>query len=118
MSLFGERLKEARKAAGLTQEQLGEKIGVTGVTIMRYEKGERRPSYEQVKKMGEALGVNWLFLLGDSTTSATLAEAKKIWSDYTASIKVHKEVYKILDILFPGQKTYLIDVRGLSLDEG
>ena len=36
MSELGERLYIARKAAGLTQEELGKSIGSTGVAIMRY----------------------------------------------------------------------------------
>ena len=43
MNPDGERLKAAREAAGLTQEELGQRVGVTGVTIMRYEKNQRQP---------------------------------------------------------------------------
>lgn len=41
----GERIKQARKNAKLTQEELGRLVDVTGVSIMRYEKGERFPDY-------------------------------------------------------------------------
>lgn len=38
------RIKEVRKAAGLTQTEFGERIGIKGNTITCYEKGIREPS--------------------------------------------------------------------------
>lgn len=38
------RIKEVRKAAGLTQTEFGERIGIKGNTITCYEKGIRDPS--------------------------------------------------------------------------
>lgn len=52
---IGERIKQARGNVGLTQAELGEKIGVTGVAIMRYEKGKRQPSLEQLNRIADVL---------------------------------------------------------------
>lgn len=38
------RIKEVRKAAGLTQAEFGERLGIKGNTITCYEKGIREPS--------------------------------------------------------------------------
>ncbi len=38
--VMGERIKERRKLANLSQTELGEKIGVTYATISKYESGE------------------------------------------------------------------------------
>lgn len=54
---LGENIKKAREAAGLTQEQLGAMVGITGVAIMRYEKGLREPKLAMVDKLAGALGV-------------------------------------------------------------
>lgn len=64
MSNLGYRIKSAREAAGMTQEQLGEKIGVTGVAIMRYEKSLREPRPSLLKAIAEALAVTPTYLLG------------------------------------------------------
>ena len=40
MELFPERLRQARKANNLTQEQLGERIGVQKAQISRLERGK------------------------------------------------------------------------------
>lgn len=55
---IGERIQNARKKSGLTQEELGERVGVTGVAIMRYEKGARQPRLEQLRQIALALGTS------------------------------------------------------------
>ena len=59
---FGQRLRQARKAAGLKTEELGEKVFYGKWAIESYERGMRLPPIETVCKMAEVLGVsvNWL----------------------------------------------------------
>lgn len=64
METMGERIKIAREAAGMTQEQLGKLLGVTGVSVMRYEKNTRQPRTEQLSQIADALGVTVGYLLG------------------------------------------------------
>ena len=42
----------------MTQKQLAGKVGVTDVTISRYENGEREPSFTEFIKLCEVLGMN------------------------------------------------------------
>ena len=51
----GERIRNARKKAGLTQVQLGEKLGVSGSMIGQYEKDLRKPKIETMDKIATAL---------------------------------------------------------------
>lgn len=51
------RIKEARKEKKLTIFELGDMVGVTGVTISRYETGQRKPSIMMAYKLAKALGV-------------------------------------------------------------
>ena len=44
MKVLGEKVRTERKLAGLTQEQLAEKVGVRRETIMRLEKAQYNPS--------------------------------------------------------------------------
>ena len=64
MSTIGERIKKARELRNITQSQLGEKLGVTGVTVMRYEKGQREPNIETIFNLAEKLNVSASYLLG------------------------------------------------------
>ena len=45
----GRRIKEIRDSIGMTQAELGEKIGLNGDRIQKYENGARRPKSELLK---------------------------------------------------------------------
>ena len=53
---MGEKLRAARKAAGLTQVQLAELVGCDQNHISRWEKGSHEPGVLTVKKMAQILG--------------------------------------------------------------
>lgn len=63
MSL-NDRIREARKDKGLTQEQLGNIIGVAKTTIAGYEKN-REPTAANVGAIADALGVDVNYLFQD-----------------------------------------------------
>ena len=55
---FGERLRSLRRAAGLTQEELASKAGLTAKAISVLERGERRRPYPHtVRALADALGL-------------------------------------------------------------
>jgi transcriptional regulator with XRE-family HTH domain len=53
---MGEKLKEAREAAGMSQTELAEAVGRHQKDISLYEKGQREPGALTLKKMAQALG--------------------------------------------------------------
>lgn len=55
---FGKRIQTARKAKGLTQNQLAQLVGVATGTIQQYELDKREPKIETFQKIAEALGVS------------------------------------------------------------
>ena len=55
---LGSYIKSRRKNLGMTQKQLSEKVGVTDVTISRYENGEREPSFTEFIKLCDVLSLN------------------------------------------------------------
>jgi len=55
MSL-GENIREGRKAAGLTQESLGEKLGMAAQTVSKWERDESLPDASALPKLADALG--------------------------------------------------------------
>ena len=57
MNTFGERLKQFRISAGLTQEDLAKKCGITKQNISRYENSKREPNIRTAKAIADALGV-------------------------------------------------------------
>ena len=62
--LIGRRIKEVRIEKGLSQQELGEIVGVTKVSVCGYENGSRLPSLETFELMAELFGTTTDYLLG------------------------------------------------------
>ncbi len=58
MSTIGQRLLDSRKAAGLTQEALAGKCGVSRAAVAQWEGNVTRPSLDHLQKAAETLGVS------------------------------------------------------------
>lgn len=56
MSTLGDKLRRLRKAQGLTQGELAEKVGVDIKTIVRYETGKNSPKVETLELITKELG--------------------------------------------------------------
>lgn len=72
---IGKFIAELRKENGLTQEQLGDKIGVTNKTISRWETGTYLPPADAMLAMGEVFNVSVNEILSGSRL--TESEYKK-----------------------------------------
>lgn len=55
---IGKWIATLRKEKGLTQEQLGEKLGVTNKTISRWERGNYMPDVEMLSLLSKEFGVS------------------------------------------------------------
>ena len=64
MATFAEQLTAARKAAGMTQEQLSEAMHVARTTISNWERGQRQPDLDSLRLLEKILHTN--FLNGDA----------------------------------------------------
>ena len=58
MIKIGKFIAQLRKEQGLTQEQFGEKIGVTNKTVSRWERGNYLPPADVLLTMSELFGVS------------------------------------------------------------
>jgi len=58
MKTIGERIRELRRDAKLTQDQLAERIGANRVTVANYELGKYVPSIDALERLADALGVS------------------------------------------------------------
>ncbi len=67
---FGEKLRQLREAAGLTQEELAERAGLTPKGIGALERGDRkRPYPNTVRALADALGLTGRSALPSSVRS-------------------------------------------------
>jgi len=63
LAFFGAELRRARAAAGLSQEQLGQRMGYSGALVGKVETGDRAPSRDFAKRCDQALpAADGLFL--------------------------------------------------------
>lgn len=87
---IGESIQLARKKAGLSQKELGAKLGVSGSMIGQYENDLRRPKAETVQKIADALGT-------------TLLEITQHALDYplltTIPVDIDSEYENVIDVL-------------------
>jgi len=60
---FGERVRAARRLAGLSQREAARLAGVTAMAISKYETGKMMPSSGVLLQLAEALGVDIEFFL-------------------------------------------------------
>jgi transcriptional regulator with XRE-family HTH domain len=64
---FGEKLKESRKEAGLSQEQLAEKMSVSRSAVAKWETDKGMPDVNNLKVMAQLLNVSVDYLLDDES---------------------------------------------------
>ena len=60
---YGAKIKQLRINKGLTQEQLAEKMNVTGTYIVKIENGQRIGSVELAVELADYFGVSLDYLL-------------------------------------------------------
>ncbi len=77
---FGDNLKMVRKKKGLSQRELGERLGITQQTVAQYEKLESPPKYETLKRIAEALDTSFSELRVLSTPQAMLLKNQEYFS--------------------------------------
>lgn len=88
---IGCRIKEARERLGLTQTELGAKVGVTGSAITNYEKNTSHPKEQVIYKLMEVLNVDANYLFQDVT------DIKRKGNDITEKEYEHIKKYRLLD---------------------
>lgn len=81
--LIGKFLATLRKERGMTQEELGEKIGVTNKTISRWENGNYMPPVEALLELSELYGIS----INEILTGRRLS-----MEDYKKSAEEHIQV--------------------------
>ena len=95
--IFGNRLKQARKAIGLSLRNLANLVGLSHTAIQKYEKGETFPSSDNLIKLAEAIQIPVEHLFRPETDKIGKINFRK-----KSSLRVkarHKIEYQIKDKL-------------------
>ncbi len=70
--ILNKRLKELRLRDGITQKAVADKIGVTSVSLQRFEYGTARPKLENIIALADFFNVSLDYLVGRSDNPARL----------------------------------------------
>ena len=89
---LGEKIKEARKQCGLSQEQLAEKMAVSRSAVAKWEANNGLPDVDNLKALAKLLNVSVDYLLDDGEVIDELVMREPYnLSDYGKGIKKKKK---------------------------
>lgn len=92
----GKYIRQYRKVAGLTQEELAQKVGISTMSIRRYESGERIASRDMLHAIATALNVDFYSLA--SWDQATKALEDDINAGINARARLDAAYEKLNDV--------------------
>lgn len=114
---LGEKIKEARKQAGLSQEQLAEKMTVSRSAIAKWETDKGIPDVDNLKALAQLLNVSVDYLLDDGgTVDVQVIRQAYNLSDYGKGIRKTKKDRLILE-KFPDAEIHTL-LGELKLTKG
>lgn len=99
---FKERLKDLRISRGLSQRELGKRLGMTNSAISMYERGEREPDYDTLEMIADLFNVDIAFLLGKEDVSTYLFTPQQ--SDLLVKLSDDSDLYVMVEKLVNGSE--------------
>jgi transcriptional regulator with XRE-family HTH domain len=99
---FKDRLRRAREARGLSQLDLANKTGLQPAAVSHFETGQRSPSFENLKKLADALSLSVDYLLGridEEQHGQGLASAPRARQLFRNAEKLSEEGFSQLEMM-------------------
>ncbi len=98
--IIGQRIREARKERGWSQERLSEEIDVATVYISRIERGSSQVNLKRLAQISKALEVSLEYLVGGSATQAPNYLDKELYNTLiTCTPAKQRLIYNIAQIV-------------------
>lgn len=101
---FGKRLTDVRKGKKMSQDDLGQLLGVHGAVIGRYERDEVKPSIDVAAGIAEALEVSLDYLVGNSDLLLDKTILKRITDIQKLDKDEREHVFALLDAFLRDSK--------------
>src|SRR3546814_20013829 len=79
--MFRARWRQARDLRGLDQAELARRASLPASSISHFEHGPRKPSFENLRRLAQALNVTTDYLLGRVDDPDVAAEADPLYRD-------------------------------------
>ena len=113
----GEKIKEARRQCGLSQQQLAEKMLVSRSAVAKWEAGNGLPDVDNIKALAQLLNVSIDYLLGEGEAAETTVLREAYQLPEGASGTKRKKKDRIVREKFPDADIYFL-VSHLKLTKG
>lgn len=82
-TIFSRRLQELRDALDLSQEELAKKAKLQATAISHFETGGRKPSFDNLRNLADALETTVDYLMGRTDSKdAVVATGDQLYRDY------------------------------------
>ena len=98
--VFSERLRTARAKRELSQEALAKRANLQATAISHFETGTRKPSFDNLRRLADALDVTTDYLLGRADEMQDLAGADRLHRHLdqlsTGDLEVAEGILKLL----------------------
>lgn len=92
--IFRERLREARKLRGYSQEELADKAKMPASSVAHFEGGTRKPSFESLRRLANALEVTTDYLLGRADNPEMAQAGDPLYRDVAKLTGSDREIAK------------------------
>jgi len=96
--ISGDLIKEARKRAGITQTELGTRLGKTQSAIARWERDDVQPSLETLREIVRGCGLDLSFFISkfDDSNITIIDEhlrmtTKERFTDLMSRVRFHEQ---------------------------
>jgi len=96
---IAERLKEARKLAGLSQGHVAKMLGLHRPSVSEIEAGNRRVSADELSRLAEIYDVSILWLLGDASDKVDPQDPRLELAARELSKLKHDDLERLLKLL-------------------
>jgi len=92
-NLFPQRLQALREKRGLNQEELAKRASLQGTAISHFETGTRKPSFDNLRRLADALETTVDYLMGRANDpAAVVTEGDQLFRDFENLTSEDREI--------------------------
>lgn len=112
---LGEKIKQVRLEAALTQEQFAEKLCVSRQAVSKWESNRGMPDVTNLQQLASLFGVSIDFLLKDDTLSSNIIRERVDYDGSAPSGNCQSKYDVVVKAKYPqAQITHIIKMRRLT----
>lgn len=110
--ILAEKIYRSRKALGMTQEMLAEKLGITPQSVSRWENGQSRPDVDMLPRLAAFFGITIDALFGYKAENLKITQYEKNHQNQKIYSKcaANKLALNVLNFLPPTEPKNILEI--------